>query len=88
MRPEGGCKVNFFEKCDFVGIHEGSSLEHEGTTIDAAGGRVPPASHEPSKEVARARGIGFQKIPLAAGRRVYTPAVSAARTKALWPSSW
>jgi len=24
------------------------------TTIDAAGGRAPPASHEPSKEVARA----------------------------------
>ena len=55
-----GCKVDFFEECDFVGIHEGWSLAHEGTTVDAAGVRVPPASHGPSKKVVRAlraRGI-------------------------------
>jgi len=40
-----GDKLIFWEKCGFIGVHEGLCLEHEGTTIDAAGGRVPPASH-------------------------------------------
>jgi len=36
-------KLIFWEKCGFIGVHEGLCLEHEGTTIDAAGVRVPPA---------------------------------------------